>query len=185
MRIFAYLFATAIGYALGHYLLDGPAAAYASLLVSYHLFLGFLVFSAEHKKGFSMPILQTIGTHSAVLALLIGLAYMRAQVPLFGLISLLVPGLAPFETQWLFSGDGKVYEDNEKDEVAPMHTASPEDQEAFRDYLMEKDRPFRRPGLTLSQEFNLWNKDRAQKKIQASAQDDNARATSAMKGARF
>ena len=38
----------------------GPAAAYASILVSYHLFLGFLVFAADQKKGFSMPIVQTI-----------------------------------------------------------------------------------------------------------------------------
>ena len=169
MKIFAYLFATAIGYALGHYLLDGPAAAYASILVSYHLFLVFLVFSAEHKKGLSMPLGHTIATHAAVLALLIGLAYMRAQVPLFGLISLLVPALAPFETQWLFSGDGKVIKDDEEDKETPIHTASLEDREAFRDYMLQKDRPFRRPGLTLTQEFHLWNKDRAQKKTQARA----------------
>jgi hypothetical protein len=169
MRILAYLFATAIGYALGHYLLDGPAAAYASILVSYHLLLAFLVITAEQKKGFSMPIGHTIATHAAVLALLIGLAYMREQVPLFGLISLMVPALAPFETQWLFSGDGRVTKDNEEETETPIHTASLEDREAFRDYMLQKDRPFRRPGLTLTQEFHLWNKDRAQKKTQARA----------------
>jgi len=166
MAIIAYVVASAIGYVLGHYLLDGPAAAYASILVSYHLFLGFLVVTADHKQGFSMPIGQTIMTHSAFLALLIGLPYMRAHIPFFSLIAMLVPGLAPFETKWLFSGDGKVTNDNEESEETPMHDASPEDHEAFRQYLMQKERPFRKPGFSLNQEFNLWIKDRAHKKAQ-------------------
>ncbi len=167
MAILAYVISAAIGYALGHYLLDGAAAAYASILVSYHLFLGFLVFAADQKKGLSMPIMQTIMTHSAVLGLLIALPYMRAHVPFFGLIGLLVPGLAPFETKWLFSGDGKVTNDNKADDEIPMHNASADEHEAFRKYLTQKERPFRKPGMTLNQEFNLWIKDRAAKKAQA------------------
>jgi hypothetical protein len=168
MAFLAYVVASAIGYALGNYLLDGPAAAYASILVSYHLFLGFLIFAADQKKGFSMPIMQTIFTHSAFLALLIGLAYSRTHIPFFGLISLLVPGLAPFETKWLFSADEKVTKNNEEGEEAAMHEASAEEHEAFRQYLTQKERPFRKPGLTLNQEFNLWIKDRAEKKTEVS-----------------
>lgn len=168
MAIIAYVVAAAIGYALGHYLLDGEAAAYASILVSYHLFLGFLVFAADQKKGFSMPIMQTILTHSAVLGLLVGLAYMRAHVPFSGFISLLVPGLAPFETKWLFSGDGRVTNDHAADDDIPMHNASADEHEAFRAYLMQKERPFRKPGMSLNQEFNLWIKARAEKKAPAS-----------------
>lgn len=164
MAILAYVISAAIGYALGHYLLDGEAAAYASILVSYHLFLGFLVFAADQKKGFSMPVIQTVLTHSAVLGLLVGLAYMRAHVPFSGFISLLVPGLAPFETKWLFSGDGKATRDQATDNDVPMQNASAVEHEAFRAYLMQKERPFRTPGMSLNQEFNLWMKARAGKK---------------------
>jgi len=168
MAILAYVISAAIGYALGHYLLDGAAAAYASILVSYHLFLGFLVFAADQKKGFSMPIVQTIATHLAVLGLLVGLSYMRAHVPFFGFISLLVPGLAPFETKWLFSGDGRITNDHAADDETPMQNASPDEHEAFREYLIQKERPFRKPGMSLNQEFNLWIKARAEKNAQAS-----------------
>ncbi|HVN92979.1 MAG TPA: hypothetical protein VMT38_04760 [Terracidiphilus sp.] len=168
MAILAYVVAAAIGYALGHYVLEGAAAAYASILVSYHLFLGFLVFAADQKKGFSIPILQTIVTHLAVLGLLIALPYMRAHVPFFGFVTLLVPGLAPFEVKWLFSGDGKVTEDHAGDTEVPMQNASAEEHEAFRDYLLGKERAFRKPGMSVNQEFNLWIKARAGKKAQAS-----------------
>ena len=165
MKIAAYLISALVGYALGHYLLDDPAAAYASTLVSYHLFLAYLIFIAEH-KGFSMPIGPAIVTHLAFLALLIGLPYMRAHLPFFGLLSLLVPGMAPFEAKWLFGGDSKIAEKDGDREEVKMRAASAADHEAFRAYLALPDRTFRRPGQTLNEEFNLWLSDRITKRSQ-------------------
>ena len=102
-----FLVCSGIGYLLGHYLPVGAWSAYVSILVSYHLFLGWLVFTAEHKAGFSLPVFSTILTHSAFLAILIGLAFGRESVPLFGLIRIFIPGLASFESTWLFGGGRK------------------------------------------------------------------------------
>ena len=76
------------------FLLDGAAAAYASVLISYHLYLALLVILTLQEKGFAMPIGMTIVMHSAFLAFLIGFAYAREHIPFFGLLSLLVPALS-------------------------------------------------------------------------------------------
>jgi len=166
----AYIISAAIGYAVGHYLLEGAPAAYASILISYHLFLVYLVVTAEHEKGLSFPIGQALATHCAFLALLIALPYMRAHIPFFGLITWAIPGLAPFETKWLFSGKGKTMTTQEETPAPPpMAEADAGDHEAFRDYLRQPDRTFRKPGISVSEEFNLWLTDRAKKRAAAAA----------------
>jgi hypothetical protein len=95
---------TLIGYLLGRFLPQGAWSAYAPILISYHLYLVWLVIIADHETGFSMPVPHTILTHAAFLAALIGLAVGRHYVPFFGLIRIFVPSLAPFECKMLFSG---------------------------------------------------------------------------------
>jgi hypothetical protein len=167
MKLVAFVISSLIGFVIAHYLLEGAAAAYTSILISYHLFLVYLIVSAEHEKGLSMSIGMAIPTHAAFLALLVGTAYMREHVPFFGLIRLLIPALAPFETKWLFSGRPKA-----ETGKAPAPDVFPEatldDHEAFREHLAQRDRPFRKPGRSLNEEFELWLADRARKRAQAS-----------------
>jgi len=118
MKLAVFLICSGVGYLLGHYLPD-PWATYVSILVSYHLFLAWLVITAEHDAKFSMPVLQTIVTHGACLALLLGLAIGRRYVPFLGIVRMFVPALAPFECDWLFSGSRNRY-------GAPKETISPE-----------------------------------------------------------
>lgn len=47
--------------------------------------------------------------------------------------------------------------------------ATLEDHEAFRLHMMQSHRPFRKPGRSVQEEFNLWLADRQQKKAQAAA----------------
>ena len=114
MKLFAYIVSALIGFAIGHYVLEGAAAAFGSVLISYHLYLLLLVLIAKHEKGFSLPIGQTILTHLAFLVVVAGLPYLRTQIPFFSVVSLLIPGLAPFETTWLFGGQGKSAKTAEK-----------------------------------------------------------------------
>lgn len=167
MKIFAYLISALIGFAIGHYLLQGATAAFASILISYHLYLLFLVLMAKLEKGFSLPVGQTILTHLAFLLVVIGLPYMRAQIPFFSLIGLLIPGLAPFETMWLFSGQAQTA--RKAEELKPVDTASAtsEDHREFVAYLRNGHRPFRKPGGTVDDEFRAWLADRAKKKAAA------------------
>ena len=166
MKIVAFVFSSIIGYLLGHYLLEGALAAYASILISYHIYLVLLIVLAEHEHALSMPIGMTILTHAAFVAFLLGFAYMRYHIPFFGLLRLLIPGLAPFEVKWLFSGDGK-----KKSAVVVVPVEVPEptavDYTEFQEYLKLKHRPFSRPGRMVDDEFKFWLADRAQKKAQA------------------
>jgi hypothetical protein len=184
MKLAVFLICSGIGYLLGHYLPD-PWAAYVSILVSYHLFLFWLVITADHDAGFSMPVLPTIVTHAAFLAVLVGLAIGRRYVPLLGLVRIFVPALAPFECDWLFrpvaprravSPENEPAEAKSSTAVAgtsetPAKSVAPaaakveysaDEHTAWMSYLKEPRRAFRKPGLSVGDEFKLWQADRAQ-----------------------
>lgn len=164
MKIFAYILSSLIGFAIGHYLPEGVAAALAYTLISYHLYLLYLVMRSKSEKGFSLPVSQTILTHMAFLVVLVGLPYMREQIPFFSLISLLVPGLAPFETKWLFSGQGQAISKIGEEKPVDTSSATAEDHQEFVVYLRNGRRVFRRPGATVDDEFGAWLADRAKKR---------------------
>ena len=168
MRIAALILSIFIGYFIGHYLLAGAAAAYASVLISYHLYLIFLVVLAEHEKALSMTLGATIATHLAFVVFLIGFTYMRFHIPLFGLLRLFVPAMAPFEVKWLFSGDGALMPavaESPPSAVVEAYDPTGEDYEAFQDYLRQQHRPFSKPGRSVTAEFEFWMADRAKKKV--------------------
>lgn len=167
MKYAAFLASSFIGYVIGHYLLDGAAAAYASVLISYHLYLALLVIFALQEKGFAMPLGMTMMMHIAFVAFLIGFAYARAHIPFFGLLSLLVPALAPFEAKWLFGESAPKKIETTESHVVAAPTATIDDHEAFRAHLKESHRPFRKPGISVDEEFNLWLADRAKKRAAA------------------
>jgi len=85
----------------------GALAAYLSVLVSYHLYLGFLVMVQEKETGFALPIAHTIVSHLACLVVVVGIAFGRHYIPFFGILRLFIPAMAPFEVDWLFSGSKK------------------------------------------------------------------------------
>jgi hypothetical protein len=187
MKSVIFLVCAGIGYLAGHFFGDGPWVTFVSMLVTYHLFLGFLLITAEHEAGFSMPVGQTIVSHAACLALIIGLGMGRHTIPFFGLIRIFIPGLAPFEVNWLFSGEKK-REAAQNAAVAamavgrapaataaPVATTTAADYEAFLKLLHEGGkRPFRKPGVTVKQEFELWAA--AQAKARAAAELAAAKA---------
>jgi hypothetical protein len=199
MRLAVFLVCSGIGYLLGHYLPE-PWASYVSILVSYHLFLAFLLITAEHEPGFSFPpIVSIVFTHAACLALLIGLAMGRRYVPILGLVRIFVPGLAPFECEWLFSAGKKkkVASESEISSKAgakadgsaaagtsatvassPAVSAEPtytfDDHDAWLRYLGQTNRPFRKPGLSVGDEFKLWHEARAQRRTAASQNESSS-----------
>jgi hypothetical protein len=155
VKIAVYVFCTALGYWLAQALPDGPLAAYAPMLIAYHLFLAFLVFTSQKKSGLSFPILHAVVTHLAFLALLVGCAYAREHIPFFSLVRMFIPSLAPFEAKWLFEGrDSKPAADAAAKPAVSSATA--EEYEEFRSYLSHGKRQFRAAGLSVADEFALW-----------------------------
>jgi hypothetical protein len=238
MKKIAFLICSGIGYLIGHYFGTGAVAAYSSILISYHLYLAYLVVSAEKETGLSLSVGQTIVTHAACVAMIIGLAMGRHSIPFFGIIRLFIPGIAPFEVTWLFSG-GKKKQDPVEGQLAAMvagvpiaPAASPETTpvvtapvmiettatvpatptasvaapplagytttntysatthsgmkasnsttssesestgDPYEDFILHMQsgkRPFRKPGITVKQEFELWLAHRAKTQQAAAA----------------
>jgi hypothetical protein len=187
--------------ALSHLLPDTALATYAYILISYHLVLAFNVFTADKEAGMSLPWGQTILTHLACVGLLVGMAMGRHTIPFFGLIRFAVPGLAPFEASWLFSGEkvkiarltdleaieaatlapvleqtaadltpapgappaAKLAAPESKKSAAPApfvaslaFTSTGEQYEEFLKLMKAGKRPFRKPGISVMQEYELW-----------------------------
>jgi hypothetical protein len=170
------MFALAI--VLKHLLPDTAFANYTYLLVMFHLVLAIKVFTADKKAGLALPVPFAILTHLACLALLIGIAVARHQIPFFGLIRYFIPGLAPFEAEWLFNGEKKIARDENASDAShavtavsngsvPAAAAAPaalslyqkstgEEYEEFLKMMQAGKRPFRKPGLSVKDEFELW-----------------------------
>lgn len=140
----------------------------AYVLVFYHVVLVVKIMTQE-KRGFSMRIGQTIVTHVIFIGVALALALLRSEhIPMVGLIRFFVPGLAPFEAMWLFSGKAIIY----KSEPESFPSAVPADEwlsptaEEYREFLeqMHKGvRPFRKPGRSLQEEMHFWLIDRRKK----------------------
>ena len=94
-----------IGFLIGRLLGTGAVAAYASVMVGYHLYLGFLIVTSERKSGMKLPFVgRTFLIHLACLVPLICLAMARPYIPVFAVIRLMTLGLAIAEVKWLFKG---------------------------------------------------------------------------------
>jgi len=163
----AFIVSSLIGFVVARYLFEGAWATYAYILISYHLFLTWLVITAEHETGFSLPIFSTIITHLACLAVVIGLTVGRHFIPFFGLIRYFIPAMAPFERDWLFSGNAQKKDVKKKKVPAaaalnaiPVHVAiaeaTAEDNEAWIRYLAQPNRATRKPGVTVKDEYEQW-----------------------------
>ena len=169
-----FLLCGALGYVVASLFPEGPWSPYISILVSYHLFLAWLVINASHQAGFALPIGPTIVTHLACLMVVIALPYIRHSVPMFWLIQYCIPALAPFERMWLFSAERKKEETPIAAPVSVLAAdviaeATVEDNEEWLQYLAQPNRPRRKPGTSVGQEYEQWLLDRAKKRAAAAA----------------
>jgi hypothetical protein len=175
MAFIAYLLCTAAGYAAGYFLPESAASPYVPLLVSYHLFVLFLALRAavteEQKLGLSMPLPMATLSHLAFVGGMIGMVMGRHQVPMFGLLKYVVPGLAPFEVKWLFEGRKQGHMAAEPD---PMPQGTMDEYDEFLAYMRDPKRRFQRTGRSVKDEFAAWREDRNKKRAAATAEATSA-----------
>lgn len=175
--LIAFIVSAGAGYLLATILPEGPWTAYIFIFISYHMFLAWLIIDSE-KKGLSMPIPEVVLTHAACLALIIFIAFGRHSIPFFGFLRFGIAGLAFFERSWLFKGNAKAHEaakaseSKQKEKVvkriqakAPVNLVSAEtalseatleDSDEWLRHLSQPDRPYRRAGLSVREEYELW-----------------------------
>lgn len=175
----AFLVCSVLGFLAGHYLPPGIWSISISILVSYHLFLAWLVITADHPVGVSLPILATILTHLACVTVVLFVILGRNVIPFFWLIRYCIPGLAPFEREWLFKGARKRPEETPVTEVDPaiaaVHAAATgDDYEAWQQHLARRNPLSRKPGTTLKDEYEQFMAARVKARAAAPSSDNPA-----------
>jgi hypothetical protein len=159
--IAAFVVASLLGYLSASLVPAGTWAVLTSILVSYHLFLAWLVITAENRASVSLPVLSTIATHVACLVLIVPLGLAHRFIPFFGIFRYGIVGLAIFERGWLFTEDTIQYR-SEEPLAMPIVTDSAEDYQEWLNYLATQNPTSRKPGSSLKEEYGRWLLARAQ-----------------------
>jgi hypothetical protein len=172
--VVVFIFAGLLGYFAGSLMPPGVWAVYTSILVSYHLFLAWLVLTAEHEVGISMPVVSTIATHLACMVVVLALGMGRHFVPFFSVLRYGIAGLAIFERGWLFSGSSVQFKEPEVASAGSLVTATAEDEQAWHRYLAQQKPGPRKPGSSLKAEYEQWMAARAQSRTAGAGKDREA-----------
>jgi hypothetical protein len=151
-----FMLACALGWLASSFMPPGAWAVYTSILVAYHLFLVWLVITAEGETGISLPIGSTILTHLAYLAIIFPLGMSRHFVPFFGIVRYGIAGLAIFERGWLFSGKIRKPKVQEAQDTTPKVTGTAKEYEEWLKYLAQRKQTARAPGSSLKAEYEEW-----------------------------
>ncbi|HEY4382176.1 MAG TPA: hypothetical protein VGN01_17640 [Acidobacteriaceae bacterium] len=155
MDIAAFVLMDILGYLVGTMVPPGTAAVLTSILVSYHLFLAWLVFTSDRRATVAFPIFLTLATHAACLALIIPIGVAGQVIPLFGLFRFLIAAFAVFERGWLFRAD-VVEHEPERVPEAPVIASTPEDFAAWQQYLAQQKPGSRPHGVSIKAEYEQW-----------------------------
>jgi len=98
----ALIVAGGIGFAAGLFVPTGWWSIITSMLISYHLFLAWLVLTAKNKVEVVRPLSYAAMIHLTCLVLIVCLGSGRLIVPHFDVVCCGVAVLAFFERNWLF-----------------------------------------------------------------------------------
>lgn len=174
--VVAFVVSGLLGYCAGRLVPHGWWAIYTSILVSYHLFLAWLVLSSDQTTGVSLPIASTIATHLACLTVVVALGLGRHLTPLFSFLRYGIAALAIFERGWLFSGRSSVPERVEVASPGPVVTSTAEDEQAWLGYLSRRKPGLSKPGSSLRTEYEQWMLARERSRSAGAAKDGDASA---------
>jgi len=169
--IFGFAISNLLALMLTLFLPQGAWSVYVSILVSYHLFLAWLVLFADHEAGFSLPVVQTIMTHAACIALVVTIGLGRHHIPYFGVLRYGIISIAVFERGWLLGGEKKKEPKPEAIAEAATHHATvansnADDYQEWLNYLATRPAIANRPGSSFKAEYAKWLANRAQSRAE-------------------
>lgn len=174
----AFVFSILIGYFLSTFLPAGPWVSYTFVLVSYHLFLAWLIVDSSRASGLAMAVIPSILSHLSCVALIAVVSLGVGFIPFFPLFQITIRiaaivFIARYEQGWLFHG-GKTkaqvkVADKKADTVAAAIAASAtvDDYEEWLHYLAQPNRPPRKPGTSVQDEYKQWLLARARSRVAA------------------
>jgi hypothetical protein len=168
-----------------------PNASLFSLvsgMVTYHLFLAWLVFEQDREGLLTLSAATTVLYHLACIAVVYAIHWIIGALSSSFLVFLLpgrdgvvyvlgmlVPALAIFERSWLFSGKG--IRRSKPTVVAAdsaVYTATTDDYIEWQRLLASGHRPPTRPGITLKDQYEQWAAARAQARAAGASTDQPA-----------
>jgi hypothetical protein len=156
----AFVAASLLGYFAGTLASDSTWAIYISILVSYHLFLLWLVLSGEQRAGVALTPFSTLITHLACMILIAPVVLTR-NLAVFGVFRFGIAGFAVFERAWLFSAS-HAQPRREKVSTSPIvMNATGEDFEAWCQHLAQRKATQRKAGMSVREEYERWLHARA------------------------
>jgi hypothetical protein len=165
--IAAFLVAILLGLISACLVPAGTWAVLTSILVSYHLFLAWLVITAKNKPRVTLPVVSTIATHLACLILIIPLGRVYRFIPFLGIVV-----LAIFERGWLFTED-KIQLKSEEPPRTPVVPDTAEDYQEWFNYLAKQTPASRKPGSFLKEEYRRWLLARTQSRPAVPSNDSH------------
>lgn len=171
----AFGFCTLLGYIVSSFFPEGAWFILAYTLVTYHLFLVWLVMNADHETGLPLPIPSIALTHLICLTFVVGLGIGLRHIPFVAPLGYVVPALGVFEIKWLFRRGMKKKEVQDSAEkaaaaarieaTAVAAAATVDDYRDWLRYLAQPNRPPRRPGMSVDDEYKQWLLTRAKNRI--------------------
>lgn len=167
--IFAFVVSNVLGFLVGLVVPPGPWALYVPVLVSYHLFLAWLVMTSDKQSELSLSLLPTLVTHLAFLVVVVFLSrgsHLVSGVASYRLSSCIrygIAGLAIFERGWLFVGAQRKEVSTSLPADSPILSATATEYDAWIRYVDRQRPPFPRPGFTIVDEYRLWRQNRARR----------------------
>lgn len=163
----AFLVAAFIANMVSSLLPQGEWYNYDYILISYNLFLLWLVIETKHVKGISLPIGISLMTHAVCLVLIIPVGMGDGVIPYFEYLRFCVPMLAYVELKWLKSlGTKKQQEPPARVPLsAVVAEATADDHEEWIKYLANRSPRSLKPGMTIKDEYEQWLADRAERRV--------------------
>jgi hypothetical protein len=175
-NILGFFLASLLGFLAGTLVPEGAWATYTSILVSYHVFLAWLIVIDDQKTGVSLPIASTAMTHVACLVLVLPLGMARHFIPFFSFFRYTIAALALFERAWLFNGESKQHTHQAAPATTPVPVDTAEDYQDWLRHLARQKPSSRKPGSSLKTEYEQWILARAKNRPTVSANDRDSGA---------
>ena len=148
----ALICAEILGFLAGHFVAPGWSSTYTSILISYHLFLAWLLATADNEVETLRPLSYSMSIHAACLASLIFVGMGRLFVRNFDIVGGGVVILAFFERNWLFQPVGTPPMDDENDTVV----SSAEEYQEWLKHIAENGADSGHPERSRKEEFEWW-----------------------------
>ena len=166
----AFFVACFIGLIVRVFLPVEPWSIGIAVLVSFHLFLAWLLIGSNQEVPLGKDTFSTIATHLACTAVVYCVAWSAQAIGHYGLfaafpgvrfLGFLIVLLAIHEQRWLLTGRKRSFQSQQPEAPSPDFTLSGEDYEEFLRYLAARDPISVRPGTSVTAEYTQWRVARA------------------------